>query len=98
MLFFSLLFSNLPIYTIIDPRNKAFGLNYTNPSRPEYSLHSLETMNTPEKIEADKNNMIDILNRWKQKQGEDKPMMVVFNFGDGGKKRRFSNEHFAATG
>ena len=74
----------LYIHDVIDPRNKAFGLDYTNPSRPEYSLRSLEAMNTPEKIEADKNNMIDILNSWKQKQVEDKPMMIVFNFSGGG--------------
>jgi hypothetical protein len=74
----------LYIHDVIDPRNKAFGLDYTNPIRPEYSLHSLETMNTPSKIEADKNNMLNILNRWKQKQGEGKPVMVVFNFSGGG--------------
>jgi hypothetical protein len=74
----------LYIHDVIDPRNKAFGLDYTNPSRPEYSLSHLESMNTPEKIEADKNNMIDILNSWKLKQNEEKPMMVVFNFSGGG--------------
>ena len=71
-------------YDVIDPRNKAYGLNYTNQSRPEYSLQSLAAMNTPAKIEADKNNMLSILERWKQKQGEEKPMMVVFNFSGGG--------------
>ena len=84
VIFLFIVLNLLYIYDIIDPRNKAFGLDYTNSSRPEYSLQSLEAMNTPEKIEADKNNMIDILNRWKQKQGEDKPMMVVFNFSGGG--------------
>jgi hypothetical protein len=74
----------LYIHVVIDPRNKAFGLDYTNASRPEYSLSHLESMNTPEKIEADKNNMIDILNRWKLRQNEEKPVMVVFNFSGGG--------------
>ena len=74
----------LYIYNIIDPRNKAFGLDYTSTPRPEYSLLSLKAMNTPAKIAADKNNMLDILNRWKQKQGEDKPIMIVFNFSGGG--------------
>ncbi len=74
----------LYIYDVIDPRNKAFGLDYTNPSRPEYSLKGLEAMSTPEKIEADKNNMIDILNRWKQRQDDQKPLMVIFNFSGGG--------------
>ena len=71
-------------YDLIDPRNKAFGLDYTNTSRPEYSLHALEEMYAPAKVEADKDNMLRILNRWKKKQGEDKPMMVVFNFSGGG--------------
>ena len=74
----------LYIHDVIDPRNKAFGLDYTHSSRPEYSLHSLEAMNAPEKIDADKHNMIGILNKWKLNQGEDKPMMVVFNFSGGG--------------
>ncbi|MDB5198555.1 MAG: hypothetical protein JWO92_518 [Chitinophagaceae bacterium] len=87
MLFVILLFIVLNLlytYDVIDPRNKAYGLNYTKPTRPDYSLQSLEAMNTPAKMEADKNNMLGILNRWKQKQGEDKPMMVVFNFSGGG--------------
>ena len=84
VVFLFILLNILYVYDVIDPRNKAFGLNYTNSSRPEYSLQSLKAMNTPEKIEADKNNMLDILNRWKQKQGEDKPVMIVFNFSGGG--------------
>ena len=84
VIFLFIVLNLLYIYDVIDPRNKAFGLNYTNPSRPEYSLHSLEAMTAPEKIEADKNNMLEILKRWKQKQGEDKPMMVIFNFSGGG--------------
>lgn len=71
-------------YDIIDPRNKAYGLNYTNKVRPEYSLQNLESLNTKAKIDSDKNNMITILNRWKQKQKEEKPLMVVFNFSGGG--------------
>ena len=89
----------LYIYDVIDPRNKAFGLDYTNPSRPEYSLHGLETMNSPEKIETDKNNMLDILNRWKKKQGEDKPLMIVFNFSGGGvRSATFAMNIFTGTG
>ena len=51
---------------------------------PEYSLQSLANINTTIKIEADKKNMLNILNRWKHKQGEDKPLMIVFNFSGGG--------------
>ncbi len=71
-------------YDIIDPRNKAFGLDYAVAKRPAYSLQSLEALNTSDKIEADKKNMIGILDRWKARQGEDKPLMIVFNFSGGG--------------
>jgi len=71
-------------YDVIDPRNKAYGLNYSNPDRPEYSLESLQSLNTEIKIDSDKSNMISILNKWKAKQAEEKPLMVVFNFSGGG--------------
>ena len=71
-------------YNIIDPRNKAYGLNYFNKDRPEYSLQHLTSLNTPQKIAADKANMIEILNRWKAKQVEEKPLMIFFNFSGGG--------------
>lgn len=71
-------------YNIIDPRNKAFGLDYTKKARPAYTLQHLEALNPPEKIEADKENMIGILNRWKTRQKEEKPLMIVFNFSGGG--------------
>lgn len=71
-------------YDIIDPRNKAYGLNYSNPNRPEYSLQSLQSLNTPAKIDSDRNNMLSILNKWKAKQDDDKPLMIVFNFSGGG--------------
>ena len=71
-------------YDIIDPRNKAYGLDYANKTRPEYSLQNLESLNTSARIEADKNNMISILDRWKARQKEEKPIMVVFNFSGGG--------------
>jgi hypothetical protein len=71
-------------YNIIDPRNKAFGLDYTQKVRPQYSREYLETLNAPARIEADKNNMTGILNRWKATQGEEKPLMILFNFSGGG--------------
>jgi hypothetical protein len=70
---------------IIDPRNKAYGLDYTNiGDRPEYSAQSLQDLCTYDKIEADKANMIKILNRWKAKQKEGKPLMVFLNVSGGG--------------
>lgn len=87
LLFIILLYTALNIlykYDVIDPRNKAYGLNYSNTERPVYSLESLESLNTEAKIDSDKNNMISILNHWKQNQHEDKPLMIVFNFSGGG--------------
>ena len=87
LLFMILLYAGLNMlykYDIIDPRNKAYGLNYSKENRPEYSLKSLQSLNTPAKIDSDKNNMISILNHWKQNQNEEKPLMVVFNFSGGG--------------
>jgi hypothetical protein len=70
---------------IIDPRNEAYGLNYSNKDqRPEYTLQSLQQLCTPDHIEEDKANMINILNKWKKKQTEDKPLMVFINVSGGG--------------
>ncbi len=87
LLFILLIFTVLNLlyqYDVIDPRNKAYGINYSNKERPSYSLQNLESLNTPAKIEADKNNMLSILNKWKARQIEAKPLMVVFNFSGGG--------------
>src|SRR5215203_2082922 len=69
----------------IDPRNKAYGLNYTNKKeQPEYSQKSLEALANPDSINRDKQNMEGILTRWKQKQGEDKPLLIVMTTSGGG--------------
>lgn len=69
----------------IDPRNKAYGLNYTNKTeRPEYSREGLLKLCTPENVEADRKNMIGILNAWKKKQTAEKPVLVFINTSGGG--------------
>lgn len=69
----------------IDPRNKAYGLNYWNKEdRPSYSREGLLSLCTPEKVEADIKNMTGILNKWKQKQDADKPLLVLINTSGGG--------------
>jgi hypothetical protein len=70
---------------IIDPRNKAYGINYTDANnRPSYTKESLQQLCTPEKILADKANMITILDNWKKKQDKEKPLMVFINVSGGG--------------
>lgn len=69
----------------IDPRNKAYGLNYTDKKDfPEYSQRSLEALSSPANVQKDKQNMIGILNRWKARQGEEKPLLVVLTTSGGG--------------
>jgi hypothetical protein len=69
----------------IDPRNKAYGLNYKNiAERPSYTRQGLLSVCTPANIEADRENMISILNTWKKKQGVDKPLIILMNTSGGG--------------
>lgn len=69
----------------IDPRNKAYGLNYSKPDlRPEYNAKSLQKICIPQIINADRNNMLQILNNWKAKQNSDKPVMFFVNVSGGG--------------
>ena len=71
----------------IDPRNKAFGLNYTNKEeRPAYSReHLLDMASTPH-VSADSVNMIHILEKWKMKQNGEKPLFVIINTSGGGNR------------
>lgn len=69
----------------IDPRNKAFGLNYTNvKERPSYDRENLLSMVAEPNIVVDSLNMIKVLNKWKEKQGEEKPLFVILNTSGGG--------------
>lgn len=72
-------------HEIIDPRNKAYGLNYNNKKeRPDYTRQSLQQLCTPDLIKRDRENMLGILENWKRKQGADKPVMVFINVSGGG--------------
>jgi hypothetical protein len=72
---------------IIDPTNKAYGLNYTNRvERPVYDRDHLLGMCSPDKVAADKSNMLKILERWKSKQKEAKPMLLIINTSGGGSR------------
>jgi hypothetical protein len=74
-------------YDVIDPSNKAYGLNYQNRAeRPEYSEATLMAMTTRQKMEDDKNNMIKVLENWKKNQSEDKPVMFIINTSGGGNR------------
>jgi hypothetical protein len=70
----------------IDPRNKAYGINYWNKQqRPAYTRESLLALSNKDSVEADRQNMISILNAWKQKQDTaGKPLLVLINTSGGG--------------
>jgi hypothetical protein len=81
LLVFNYLYQN----DIIDPRNKAYGLNYANKElRPEYTRENLLRMSAPDKVNTDRANMLGILDKWKQKQADPKPVMIFVNVSGGG--------------
>ena len=69
----------------IDPRNKAFGLKYSNTKeRPAYTREHILEMASPKNVTEDSLNMIHVLENWKRKQGEEKPLFVIVNTSGGG--------------
>jgi hypothetical protein len=74
-------------YEIIDPSNKAYGLNYMNrDQRPVYTANNLLSLCTPEKMQRDKQHMLSILENWKKRQTEEKPLMFVITTSGGGNR------------
>ena len=74
-------------YDVIDPTNKAYGLNYTNrQERPRYDRQSLLNLCTPDKVARDQQNMLHILDRWKNRQKEEKPILYIINTSGGGNR------------
>ncbi len=81
LFFIDILYKN----EIIDTRNKAYGLNYINKKeRPVYTKKALQELCLPADITADKANMTAILESWKKKQNEDKPVIIFINVSGGG--------------
>lgn len=72
---------------IIDITNKAFGLKYVSKEqRPAYNEEHLIELSNDKKIQEDKENMIQVLNRWKAKQNRYKPYMIIINTSGGGSR------------
>jgi hypothetical protein len=81
LIILNILYSN----EIIDPRNKAYGINYTNnDDRPTYDKDKLQQLCMPDRINADKANMLKILENWKRKQSSAKPVMLFIDVSGGG--------------
>ena len=88
--FFVLLFFLLNLlyqYNVIDPTNKAYGLNYTKDvPRPLYDRQTLLDMSSDKKLASDKANMLAILERWKARQSEARPLLYLVNTSGGGNR------------
>ncbi len=70
---------------IIDPRNKAYGINYQNRTeRPAYTKEHINAMASAENIEKDKTYFLSLLNKWKAKQHAEKPVLYIINTSGGG--------------
>lgn len=72
-------------YEILDPRNKAYGLNYvTKSERPVYTRESIQELAAADSVEKDKAAFLNILNNWKFRQREKKPILYIINTSGGG--------------
>ncbi len=70
---------------ILDPRNKAYGLNYQNKTeRPIYNRDFIKAMSADSNIAKDRAIMLGILEKWKAKQVHSKPVLYLINTSGGG--------------
>jgi len=74
-------------YNVIDPTNKAYGLNYNaRGDRPLYDRETLLQLCSEKNLEKDKANMLGILEKWKARQSESKPILFLVNTSGGGSR------------
>jgi len=79
------LFNQLYRHDVIDPRNKAYGLNYSYIGHaPHYNRAALAEQVLPQNIETDRAAFLKILNTWKSKQDQPKPVLFIINTSGGG--------------
>ena len=70
---------------MIDPRNKAYGLDYSEKNvRPNYNRESIADLASQKNINNDKKYFTEILNNWKAKQKDSLPIMYLINTSGGG--------------
>jgi hypothetical protein len=70
---------------IFNKRYEAFGLNYQNKAA-EYSISRLQKINDKQNIDHSKQEVQLALNNWKNKQTQDKPVMVFICVSGGGQR------------
>lgn len=81
MLFLFLNF--LSQFEVFNPRNQAYGIDYTN-TRKTVSRETLEAQVADTILASDVKHTEAILDRWKEKQGSEKPKLVLLSVSGGG--------------
>ncbi|MBX2930860.1 MAG: hypothetical protein KF781_02805 [Chitinophagaceae bacterium] len=80
-IFFNFLYQK----NVIDPRNKAYGINYENKKeRPDYNKDAIYALASKENIDKDKAAFLQRLEAWKSNQVEEKPILYLINTSGGG--------------
>lgn len=70
---------------ILDPRNKAYGLDYAKTlDKPVYNRENLLQICNADSVRRDSLTFINRLNRWKMAQDEEKPVMFLTSLSGGG--------------
>lgn len=83
---FFLLVNYLSQFEVFNPRNRAYGLDYTT-SPALYDRENLDSQINDSILDHDKAQTISILQRWKEKwsiRGIEKPKLVLINVSGGG--------------
>jgi hypothetical protein len=87
LIFFILILNAFYQVEWIDPRNKAYGLNYGNEhTYPSYTQRNIDSIAGSASAGGDKKNMETILGNWKRAQREEKPLLVVVTTSGGGNR------------
>jgi hypothetical protein len=74
-------------YSVIDPTNKAYGLNYNETEdRPLYDRQTLLDLCSDRNVAHDRANMLAILEKWKARQSSPKPVLFLVNSSGGGSR------------
>ncbi len=81
-----LLVNGMFLSGLIDPRNRAYGLDYNTKQKPRYTKESLASLATIQEVAKDSAAFISVLNNWKAKQRESKPVMFILDVSGGGNR------------
>ncbi len=81
--------STLTHYRIFDLRSIAYGMKYEKEQIPEYSYHNLKKVFNDSIYREDKNKELLRLNKWKSKQTEAKPPLVLVAVSGGGSRAAY---------